>query len=44
MVNIFIFGNAAIVANMPSREFRAPNVVSKRSTTLLLAKSFGKKF
>jgi len=36
MANIFVFGNyAAIAANMPNREFRAPNVVSERSKTFV---------
>ena len=36
MANVFVFGNyAAIAANMPSREFRAPNVVSERSKTFV---------
>ena len=35
------FGNyAAVAANMPNRKFRAPNVVSERSKTLVLAKSY----
>ena len=35
MANIFVFGNyAAVPANMPNREFRAPDVVSERSRTL----------
>ena len=39
MANIFVFGNYAVVAaNMPNREFRALNVISKRSKTLVLAK------
>jgi len=41
MANIFIFGNYAVVApNFPSRKFRAPDVISKRSKSLVLAKSF----
>jgi len=42
MANIFVFGNyAAIVnANMPTREFRVPNVISERCKTLVLGKSF----
>ena len=41
MANIFVFGNyAAVAANMPKLEFRAPNVVSKMFKTLVLAKRF----
>ena len=41
MANIFIFGNyAAAAANMPNRAFCAPNIVSERSITFVLAKSF----
>jgi len=41
MANIFLFVNyAAVAANMPNREFRAPNVVSKMSKTSDFVKSF----
>jgi len=34
MANIFVFGNhVSVAANMPNREFRAPNVVSEMSKT-----------
>ena len=36
----FFNNYAAIAANMPNREFHAPNIVSERSKTLVLAKSF----
>ena len=37
LANIFVFGNyASTAANMPNREFRAPNVISERSKTALV--------
>ena len=41
MANIFVFGNyAAVAANMPNRKFCVLNVISERSKTLVLVKSF----
>jgi len=41
MADIFVFGNfAAVAANMPNLKFHAQNVVSERSKTLVLEKSF----
>ena len=44
MANILVFGNyVSVVSNMPICEFRAPNVVSKKSKILDLAKNFSLK-